>query len=145
MTVVYRMERDRRAVAQVVVLDSGKCVVSWPSSVTVYDSEQDARDVHIDHMGERGAKTKFVPLMSDESGFERGMAECVQDSCEGGVGLCMLNGLPLGSAIPHNVAPSHIPDEERLGWMRGYEAVALCIDPLWRLATDDARRKEARP
>ena len=54
------MWRGSRRVADVVVLTSGKCIVAWPNSVIVYDSEQEARAVHITHMGGRGEETGFV-------------------------------------------------------------------------------------
>ena len=41
-------------------LPTGKCVVSWPTSTIVYDSELAAREVHITHMGGRGESTEFI-------------------------------------------------------------------------------------
>lgn len=55
------MVRGGEKVADIAVFDSGKCVVAWPTSVIVYDSEALARAVHIDHMGGRGETTEFVP------------------------------------------------------------------------------------
>ena len=60
---IYSMERGGKEVAQVVTMGSGKCIVSWPTSVVVHDSEDAARAVHITHMGGRGETTKFNPLM----------------------------------------------------------------------------------
>lgn len=57
---IFKMMRGGEQKAQVVVLDSGKCIVSWPTSVIVYDNEKAARDVHITHMGGRGEPTEFV-------------------------------------------------------------------------------------
>ena len=56
----YSMVRGGETKAQVVTLDNGKCIVSWPTSTIIYDSEEDARKVHITHMGGRGEPTEFV-------------------------------------------------------------------------------------
>ena len=58
---VYGMWRDGERKADVITLSNGKCVVAWPTSVIVYDSEEAARAVHITHMGGRGEPTKFEP------------------------------------------------------------------------------------
>jgi hypothetical protein len=58
----YNLVRGGEVRAQIVVFSSGRCVVSWPTSTIVYDSEAAARLVHIEHMGGRGEETKFVPL-----------------------------------------------------------------------------------
>ncbi len=58
---LYGMWRGGERKADVVVLTSGKCIVSWPTSVIVYDSEEAARAVHITHMGGRGEVTEFRP------------------------------------------------------------------------------------
>ena len=79
----YSMERAGKAVAQVVTLDSGKCVVSWPTSVVVYDSEDAARAVHITHMGGRGEPTKFNPILGTGADFRRGQECAALDRCEG--------------------------------------------------------------
>jgi hypothetical protein len=84
--VIYNMQRGLsgayRDVAHVVALPNGKCVVSWPTSTIVYDSEDAARAVHIDHMGGRGEPTRFVLLQGSDATF-RGWYVCYQDRCEG--------------------------------------------------------------
>jgi hypothetical protein len=55
----YGLYRSGERRADVVVLSNGKCVVAWPTSVVVYDSEDAARAVHIAHMGGRGEFTEF--------------------------------------------------------------------------------------
>ena len=64
-------------------MGSGKCIVSWPTSVVVYDSEDAARAVHITHMGGRGETTKFNPLMGAGADFRRGQECAALDRCEG--------------------------------------------------------------
>lgn len=81
--ICYSMERGGKEVAQVVTLDSGKCVVSWPTSVVVYDSEDAARAVHIAHMGGRGEATKFNPILGTGADFRRGQECAALDRCEG--------------------------------------------------------------
>ncbi len=61
---LFGMWRDGKRKADVVVLSSGKCIVAWPTSTIVYDSEKDARAVHITHMGGRGESTDFLPECS---------------------------------------------------------------------------------
>lgn len=80
--IVYKMIRNGVAVADVVTFDDGKCVIRWPTSATVYDSEDAARAVHIDHMGGRGEKTRFDVLWVSHPDIERGMSDCLQDSME---------------------------------------------------------------
>ena len=70
--------------ADVVVLTSGKCVVSWPTSVIVYDSESAARAVHIVHMGGRGEPTEFREEGDDDALriMRRMSVSWYQDECE---------------------------------------------------------------
>lgn len=109
--VIYSMQRGSVTVATVVVLPNGKCVVSWPTSTIVYDSEADARAVHITHMGGRGEKTAFVMQMACEA-FARGWHVCYQDRCE---------GCPDSSGPD---APHYIPESDREDYERGYWAMA---------------------
>lgn len=83
MTIVYKMVRAGKQVAEVVTMSSGKCVVSWPTSVVVYDTEQAARAVHIEHMGSRGEETRFELVWTDSHDYQRGWSDCAQDDCEG--------------------------------------------------------------
>lgn len=64
---LFGLWRGGERKADVVVLSSGKCVVAWPTSVIVYDSEDAARAVHITHMGGRGEPTEF----RDETNFDQ--------------------------------------------------------------------------
>jgi hypothetical protein len=64
---LYGLVRGGERKADGVVLSSGKCVVAWPTSTIVYDSELDARAVHIHHMAGRGEETQFI-----EEGVIRG-------------------------------------------------------------------------
>ena len=70
--IVYEMRRNGVKVADVVRLNGGKCVVSWPTSVVVYDSEEAARAVHIDHMGGRGERTTFEFVWASHSNIHYG-------------------------------------------------------------------------
>jgi len=96
--------------AQVVTFDSGKCIVAWPTSVVIYDSEKAARAVHIDHMGGRGERTIFRAEWGSQEGFRRGMNDAIQDQCEG-VWLKKL------------AVPDYIPEEQCDGWKAGYLTV----------------------
>ena len=60
---ILGMWRANERKTDVIVLNSGKCIEAWPTSVFVYDSEQAARDVHITHMGGRGEPTEFRPAI----------------------------------------------------------------------------------
>lgn len=114
-TVTYKMLRGDKAVAHVVVLPNGKCVVSWPSSTIVYDSEQDARNVHIAHMGGRGERTVFAVELASAA-FMRGWEVCYQDRCEGIPDAC-------GPKPPH-----YIPVADRDDYEAGYWA---CSRAMW--------------
>jgi len=81
--IVYSMHRGGSVVAEVVTLDSGQCVVSWPACV-VYDSEEAAREVHITLMGGRGEETRFRPVWSDRPDFMRGVENAWLDDLENG-------------------------------------------------------------
>jgi hypothetical protein len=83
MTIVYHMKRGGKTVAEVVALDNGKCIVSWPTSTIVYDNEDAARAVHITHMGGRGEPTWFVPQMGSGGSFAWGMDCAALDENEG--------------------------------------------------------------
>ena len=116
--IFYSIERDGKSAAHAVTLPNGKCVVSWPTSTIVYDSEQNARAVHIDHMGGRGEPTHFnVELMSKAT--DRGWQECYQDRCE---------GVPLRLRTTDGVdVPDYIPEEERFAFALGYAACAMTL------------------
>ena len=124
MTMIkYNMRRGNKTVAEVITLDSGKCIVSWPTSVIVYDSEQAARDVHITHMGGRGEETLFRPILSDNQDFMRGVQNAWQDSCE---------GAPWGTLTLKNGREGRMecPDWESIvdkrSFVLGYLAEAIC-------------------
>lgn len=106
--IYYHMRRNNETVAEVVTLKSGKCIVSWPTSVVVYDSEDAARKVHIDHMGGRGEVTRFIPMLGSKRGFNRGLTEAMQDDFEN----CAI----------HLSVPDYIPEQEREGWLEAYTA-----------------------
>lgn len=122
--IVYNMRRGGSTVAQVVTLDSGKCVVSWPTSVIVYDSEQAARAVHITHMGGRGEETTFWPEWSSRSDFMRGVENAHLDDMENAPWQV------LGGS--HNpMAKLRCPDwdtlTDRQAFVDGYLAAASCL------------------
>lgn len=114
---IYIMHRGGKDVAEVVTLESGKCVVSWPSSVIVYDSEDAARAVHIDHMGGRGAVTEFR-LIGDTSVQHRGAVDAYQDRCEG------IPFASVGGNIPLKV-PEYIGVKNAEDYMSGY--IGQCV------------------
>jgi hypothetical protein len=112
---LFGMIRGGKKVAEVVSLTSGKCIVSWPTSTIVYDSEMHARAVHIDHMKGRGEPTEFR-LAWATKGFMRGFLVCYQDRCEG----CHEASGP--------TPPSYIPAHEMADYERGYRS---CCMSLW--------------
>lgn len=100
-TVVYAMRRGEKDVAQVVTLDSGKCIVSWPTSVVVYDTEEAARAVHIDHMGGRGEKTTFRPIWGSGPSFKDGMDNAACDVTEGCWFASLTNNYESDEPVPY--------------------------------------------
>ena len=110
---IYNMRRGETSavVAHVVTLPNGKCIVSWPTSTIVYDSEDAARAVHITHMGGRGEPTKFRLLLGSEATM-RGWDVCYLDMCEGGPDSS-------GPEPPHYIAKADRDDYEA-----GYMACA---------------------
>lgn len=108
---IFDMVRADKKVAQVVVLPSGKCVVAWPTSVIVYDSEQAARAVHIQHMGGRGEPTEWRLVWATQ-GWSRGWVTAYQDRCEG----CPESSWP---------TPDYIPQHERADYERGYRSMCM--------------------
>lgn len=82
----YGLYRGGERRADVVVLSSGRCVVAWPTSVVVYDTEAAARAVHIDHMDGRGEATAFR-LESFTSGGTRDDFQTLGRMTETGVDL----------------------------------------------------------
>ena len=123
--IVYNMKRGGSMVAQVVTLDSGKCVVSWPTSVIVYDTEQAARDVHIAHMGGRGERTAFDPVWSSLEDFDRGVRDCYQDDCENAK-FASIGGLDKRSN-PTPPTYKALPLKSHDGYLAGYLALAACL------------------
>lgn len=118
--IAYAINRDGKTVAHAVTLPNGKCVVSWPTSTIVYDSEDDARRVHVDHMSGRGQETVFDIYCAPKS-VVRGWEECYQDQCEG-VPLAAAKWTPTTSSI---TAPEYIePGDASLDWCEGYAAMA---------------------
>lgn len=129
MIEVYDMRRGGKAVAQVVHLASGKCVVSWPTSVAVYDSLKMAQAVHIQHMGGRGEKTAFVPVWSDTKSFMHGVNCAVQDFFE---------GCPWATGTDNyardTIKAPDWQDMDAESWERGYIAACDADSGLeWRL------------
>lgn len=117
--IAYNIKRDGKIVAHAVTLPNGRCVVSWPTSTIVYDSEMAARRVHIDHMGGRGEDTSFEFYCAPKA-VERGWLEAYQDRCEG-VPMHAVNwSLPSRPVI---CAPDYIPEDERGDWIEGYAAL----------------------
>jgi len=114
--IIYNMRRgdSSAVVAHVATLPNGKCVVSWPTSTIVYDSEQDARDVHISHMGGRGERTRFVLLQGSKATI-RGWEVCQQDEWEN------IHDAS-GPEPPHYIEPADRDDYEA-----GYMACAKCL------------------
>ncbi len=121
-TVVYRMVRDDKIPAEVCVFANGRCVVNWRTSVIVYESEAEARAVHIDHMGGRGEKTRFDLVWSSSESFTRGNHDAFHDSTEG----CVFGsiGAKVGGECPPWMswfAPDWIDGAaERLAYLHGY-------------------------
>ena len=109
--VSYSVQRGGKTVATAVTLPNGRCVVAWPTSTIIYDSEQAARDVHIRHMGSRGERTEFVVDVATPA-FIRGWETCYQDRCE---------GIPDASGP---VAPRYVPMWDREDYAAGYLAMS---------------------
>lgn len=130
-----------KAVAKVIRLPSGKCVVSWPTSTIIYDSERAARDVHIGHMGDRGENTAFVPVWSDGPEFDRGVSDAYQDRCEGVRFSSITDNLKSASVCP----PDYVTDPA--SYLDGYSAqCALMFGHDWREHMEDlvGRAREVR-
>jgi hypothetical protein len=122
-TVIYHMQRKGEYVATVVTLPNGKCVVSWPTSTIVYDSEANARAVHIAHMGGRGEPTSFHLIHASEA-FSRGYVVCYQDDCE---------NVPFGSGP---IPPDYVKSDDRSEYYKGYVAQASNLYTHdWRVVT----------
>jgi len=116
------MIRGGECVAHVCTLPNGKCVVSWPTSIIVYDSEAEARAVHIEHMGGRGELTRFTFFQASPAA-ERGWTECYQDRCE---------GVPFRIEDGAVVPPDYIPIEQHCGWVLGYTSMLMeLFGPKW--------------
>ena len=107
--VIYEMWRNNAVAAHVAVMPNGKCIVSWPTSTIVYDSEAAARSVHITHMGGRGEPTKFVPKIASKA-FDRGALNAEQDAYENCPDAT-------GPRPPH-----YIPETDREDYEAGYWA-----------------------
>lgn len=117
------MVRGGKVVAHVVTFPNRRCVVSWPTSTIVYDSEDEARSVHIDHMGGRGEETVFELLCTTPT-IRRGWDECFQDRCEG----VPLRAVRWGRTRAIGAdAPDYIPGPEQCAWSWGYEACATAM------------------
>lgn len=127
--IVYKMVRGGQAVADVVTLPNGKCVVSWPNSTIVYDSEDAARDVHVDHMAGRGERTRF-DVVSAPPDFIRGANDCAQDACEN-VPFASVGGLDKRDEM---VAPEYEkPLLDKNMYLLGYAREARSMyGPDWR-------------
>ena len=121
----YAMLRGmpRVKIADVVTLPNGRCIVSWPTSTTIYDSERAARQVHLEHMGGRGEAT-FLVILDISPEADRGFQECYQDRCEG-IGLSRaFQDWSDGGFVWEIDAPPWIPFEEREAYALGYRACA---------------------
>lgn len=117
--IVYKLIRNGEHRADVVTLPNGKCVVSWPTSIVVYDSEEHARTVHIDHMGGRGERTQFDLVWAEPKDFMRGWTDALQDDCEG-CPFASIGGLDARE-------DPRVPDwniEDRTAWLLGYTTAA---------------------
>ena len=127
---VFDMVRGDKTVAQVVVLGNGKCVVSWSTSTIVYDSEQAARDVHIQHMGGRGEVTEFVSVQQVVTdAYHRGRMDATQDRCEN-VPFASVGGLGKRTSME---VPKYIEDADAAQYIAGYvEAVATFYGRDWQ-------------
>lgn len=135
MIVYYHMVRQGKQVADVVTLPTGKCVVSWPTSVVVYDSEHAARAVHIEHMGGRGEKTRFVLALTDSKDANRGYNDAAQDDCEG-VPFASIGGLGMRDdpQVPkYGTELGGVPIDHGAEYLYGYVAFAQArYGPYWR-------------
>jgi hypothetical protein len=127
-TKLFAMRRGGKEVAQVVELASGKCVVSWPTSVIVYDSLDAARAVHIDHMGQRGERTSFLPVWGDGRDYNRGVFDCIQDGFEGCWGSSVTNNFRTVELTPPAYKLQD-PDSYLAGYCDGSLAE---VGPQWR-------------
>lgn len=126
----YVMVRGGKDVAQATTFHDGRCVVVWPTSVIVYESERAARSVHIDHMEGRGEKTTFN-VVDMHKGVERGWLEAYQDRCEGVPFKVNREG--------HPIAPDYVPEQSRGAWCLGYSAMLMEMrwTPVVREVLDD--------
>lgn len=139
--IAYDMQRNFKTVAQVVALDSGKCIVSWPTSVVVYDSEDAARAVHIQHMGGRGESTHFDPVMGSGPSFSHGMTNAAVDWMEGCIFASVTDNYNSDVPVPISA------DVDADSYIAGYVAYARSREGKpWRdqMAEMIAAQREAR-
>ena len=124
--VVYEMLRQQQKVADVVTLSNGKCVVSWPNSTIVYDSEDAARGVHIDHMRGRGEKTEFRFVWASHDDVLRGINDCAQDACEN-VPFASIGGLEARDDPRPPNYDDGVPLTNTNAYLFGYTATARAM------------------
>lgn len=139
---LYHLKRGGKIPAEVIVFSNGTCVVNWRTSVGVYQSEADARAVHIDHMGGRGEVTEFEPVWASNPMFMRAYGDAYQDRCEG-CWWASVGATKAGESAPPFDSWT-VPDyattpEDRLAYLHGYAAFA------WPQETSDgASRRTSR-
>lgn len=118
MIVHYTIARGGATVATATTLPNGKCIVAWPTSTIVYDSEQAARDVHVKHMAGRGERTRFLFVVTDVDVFRRGWHDGMQDDCEGCPFASLGAGI-VGDPLPLT-PPEYITKDDTPVYIRGY-------------------------
>lgn len=125
---LYAMVRNGSVVAEVITLPNGKCIVSWPTSTIVYDSEDIARQVHIQHMGERGQATSFE-LQHSEDVRARASVDCVQDESENAP-FASVGGLDMRGSMQ---LPRYVAVKDGADYIGGYVAQAYRLyGPDWQ-------------
>ena len=128
--IIYDLMRNGKQMAQVITLDNEKCVVTWPTSIIIYDSEDAARAVHIDHMGGRGELTSFEPVWVSDEDVRRGMSDCLQDDCEN-VPFASIGGVD--ARLEPNVPAYSNPILHHERYLLGYQTQARALyGPEWR-------------
>lgn len=132
---IYDMIRNGNKVAAVITLDNGKCIVAWPTSTVLYDSEEAAYAVHVEHMGGRGERTQFEFVWASHPNVKRGRDDCYQDSCEN-AHFSSVGGLENRSAlrVPEYIAsgsgeiPGGLPKHGTSALRRGLANLRFQLD-----------------
>ncbi len=121
------MIRDGSTVAEIAISATGKTVIVWPTSVIVYDTPEAAWAVHVEHMGARGAKTRWEVVHQSKTA-RQALNDCLMDDMENapfasvgaGTQKNHFAGCPSTLQPPQHIDPSSADE-----YVQAYEIGAL--------------------